>query len=279
MGSLDGCSVLVTGGGSGIGLACARALVADGAAVTICGRSAARLEAAAADLATVPGAGPVAWVPADVTSEAGVEAAVARAVEHGGGRLDAAVNSAGGSRTSGPLILQDLDKVRETVDLNVIGMFLVVKHAGVAIAEAGGGSIVGISSHAGRDSFRFLGAYGAAKAGLDQLVRVAADELGPARVRVNSVRPGIVATEIMGAITAGGPVLDSYLANIPLGRVGEPDDVAALVRFLVGPESAWITGQNISVDGGQSLRSGADFSYFAEMQYGADPRWRFVEGS
>jgi NAD(P)-dependent dehydrogenase (short-subunit alcohol dehydrogenase family) len=278
MGSLDGYSVLVTGGGSGIGLACARSLASEGAAVTICGRTAERLVAAADELRAIPEAGPVAWITADVTSESQVEESVARAIENGGGRLDGAVASAGGSRASGPLILQDVDSFRDTIDLNVTGMFLTVKHAGLAMAERGGGSIVGISSHAGRDTFRFLGAYGAAKAGLDMVVRVAADELGPANVRVNSVLPGIVATEIMAAITAGGPVLNSYMDNIPLRRIGQVDDVAALVRFLIGPESSWITGQNISVDGGQSLRKGADFSYFAEMQYGSDPRWRFVNG-
>jgi NAD(P)-dependent dehydrogenase (short-subunit alcohol dehydrogenase family) len=136
-----------------------------------------------------------------------------------------------------------------------------------------------VSSHAGRDTFRFLGAYGAGKAGMDHLLRVFADELGPSGVRVNTVLPGVIATELMAASTDGGPVLDSYLAEIPLGRVGEPEDVAALVRFLVGPESGWITGQAISVDGGQSLRKGADYGAFAEGVYGADPRWRLVAGS
>ena len=146
-----------------------------------------------------------------------------------------------------------------------MGTFLTLKHAAPRLAAAGGGSYVAISSHAGRDTFRFLGAYGAAKAGMDFLVRVAADELGPARVRVNSVLPGIIDDEIMTGITAGGPVLDSYHSQIPLWRVGTVDDVAALVRFLVGPESAWITGQNISVDGGQSVRGGADFSAVRAM--------------
>jgi NAD(P)-dependent dehydrogenase (short-subunit alcohol dehydrogenase family) len=121
-----------------------------------------------------------------------------------------------------------------------------------------------------------MSAYGAAKAGLDQLVRVAADELGPARIRVNSVLPGVVATELMTAITDGGPVLDSYLAEIPLHRVGRPDEIAAFVRFLIGPESAWITGQNLSIDGGQSVRKGADYGAFAKAAYGSDPRWRLV---
>ncbi len=216
---------------------------------------------------------------ADVTVEEQVVAAVARAAEPAGGKLHALVNSAGGSLHMGPLHMADAAAVQATLDLNVMGTFHTLKHAAPRLAEAGGGSYVTISSHAGRDTFRFLGAYGAAKAGMDFLVRVAADELGPARVRVNSVLPGIIDDEIMTGITAGGPVLDSYHSQIPLWRVGTVDDVAALVRFLVGPESAWITGQNISVDGGQSVRGGADFSPFAQAAYSADPLWKLVEQS
>ncbi len=93
------------------------------------------------------------------------------------------------------------------------------------------------------------------------------------------MQPGVIATEIMGAITGGSPVLDSYLAEIPLKRVGEPEEIGALVRFLIGPESGYITGQAISIDGGQSLRKGADYGAFAQGAYGADPLWRLVEGS
>ena len=275
MGSLEGYSVLVTGGGSGIGQACAAALLADGAAVTICGRTAEKLEMAASELAATPG-GAVAWVTADVTAEPEMEAAVATAVEHGGGRLDGVVANAGGSRHLGPLVMADVEAVRATVELNVIGAFLSLKCSAPFLADSGRGSFVGISSHAGRDSFRFMGAYGAGKAGMDHLLRVAADELGGVGVRVNSVQPGVIATEIMGAITGGSPVLDSYLAEIPLQRVGEPEEIGALVRFLIGPESGYITGQAISIDGGQSLRKGADYGAFAQAAYGADPRWRLV---
>ncbi len=277
MGSLDGYSVLVTGGGTGIGEACAAALLADGAAVTICGRTAATLEEAAGRLSGV--GGPVAWATADVTAEPDVEAVVAAAVEHGGGRLDGVVGNAGGSRHLGPIVLADVEAVRATLDLNIIGAFLTLKHSAPHLADSGRGSYVGISSHAGRDSFRFMGAYGAGKAGMDHLLRVAADEMGGVGVRVNSVQPGVIATEIMGAITGGSPVLDSYLAEIPLTRVGEPEEIGALVRFLIGPESGYITGQAISIDGGQSLRKGADYGAFAQGTYGADPLWRLVEGS
>jgi len=275
--ALEGYGVLVTGGGSGIGEGCARVLARDGAVVTICGRTAEKLEAAAARIrSAVEGAG-VHTIVADVTDEEQVEAAVARAVAEAGA-LHGVVASAGGSLHMGPLVLSDVAQVRATLDLNIVGTFLTLKHSAPHLARTQG-SFVGVSSHAGLDSFRFLGAYGAAKAGLDQLVRVAADELGASRVRVNSIRPGIIDNELMKPITQGSPVLDSYLAEIPLGRVGTVDDVGELARFLIGPESSWITGQCISVDGGQSLRKGADYSAFAEPMYGDQPGWSLITGA
>ncbi len=279
MGTLDGYATLVTGGGSGIGLGCAQALAADGADVTICGRTEARLVAAASKVETVAatGGGRVAWVVADVTDEDQVVAAIAKAAEPAGGKLHALVNSAGGSVQMGPLHMADAAAVRANLELNAMGTFLTIKHSAPLMAAAGGGSYVSISSHAGRDTFRFLGSYGAAKAAMDFFVRVAADELGPSRIRYNSVLPGGIATEIMEGITAGGPVLDSYHAQTPLWRFGTVEDVSALVRFLVGPESAWISGQLFSVDGGQSVRGSADYSAFAQAGYGADPLWKLLE--
>ena len=107
-----------------------------------------------------------------------------------------------------------------------------------------------------------------AKAALDHLCQLAADELGASGVRVNTVRPGLVDTELVALITTEGPVLDDYLACMPISRVGKPDDVARLVRFLLGPESEWITGQTIGVDGGHSLRRGPDLSGVLEPLFG-----------
>jgi NAD(P)-dependent dehydrogenase (short-subunit alcohol dehydrogenase family) len=274
--ALDGYGALVTGGGSGIGLGCAKALAADGSAVTICGRTLAKLEAASVEIETAAPGAQVQMITADVTDEEQVRAAVAAAMEPTGG-LHAVVASAGGSLHMGPLVLSDVDAFRATIDLNVTGTFLTLKHAAPELASAGGGSFVALSSIAGVVTHRFLGAYGTAKAAIDMLVRVAADELGPARVRVNSVRPGIVDDELMTAITAGGPVLDSYHENMPLYRVGTVDDVAALVRFLCGPESGWITGESIAVDGGHALRRGPDYTPFAQPLYADQPGWRLVE--
>ena len=271
MGSIKGLAVLVTGGGSGIGEASAAKLAADGAHVTICGRTeetligaAERIRAAAADGAIVH------HIVADVTSEDDVSAAVAAAAS-GTGRLDGLFACAGGSTGMAPLATAEVDDIRATMELNYIGTFLCLKHGGVQMAaQGGGGSIVGCSSHAGADPMRCLGGYGAAKAGLDHLCRISADEMGRFGIRVNSIQPGIVATELMAPITAGGSLLDDYLPQIPLGRVGEPEEIAELVRFLIGPESSWITGQAFAVDGGQNLRRGADYGALLR-EYGADP--------
>jgi NAD(P)-dependent dehydrogenase (short-subunit alcohol dehydrogenase family) len=259
---ISGRSALVTGGGSGIGFGAARRLAVDGAHVTICGRTEEKLrkaaEAIAADLDGT-GGGSVHWVVADVTVEEQVAAAVTAAREPTG-QLDILFANAGGSFHMGPFAEADVDAIRATVDLNLVGTALCIKHAVPAMREAGGGSIIGMSSGAGHFPHRYLWAYGAAKAGIDMLCRSAAEELGGDGIRVNTVRPGIVDDELMAPITGGGALLDDYLAAMPLGRVGQVDDIAAAVRFLAGPESSWITGVCLPIDGGHHLRKGADYS-------------------
>jgi NAD(P)-dependent dehydrogenase (short-subunit alcohol dehydrogenase family) len=266
-GVLDGRGALVTGGGSGIGLATAKRLAADGAVVTICGRSKERLDAAVEELSAV---GDVAAVVADVTVEDDVANAVATAADRAPQGLHMAVANAGGSSHMGPLVVTGVDEFRATVEVNVVGTFLTIKHAAPYLVRNGGGSIVAVSSIAAAVSHPYLGAYAVGKAGIDMLVKVAADELGRSNVRVNAVRPGLVDTELVAGIMATPDVLDSYLTQTPLGRAGDPDEVAELIRFLAGPESAWITGQAISIDGGHSLRRGPDYTPFAEPVYGAD---------
>jgi len=259
---LAGRTALVTGGGSGIGLGSARRLAADGAHVTIAGRTEDRLVAAAGEIeaAAAPGAR-VGYVVADVTVETDVERAVAAAA--GGEGLDVCFACAGGSLHGGPIVTSDADGWRATVDLNLVGTFLTLKHAGAAMAASGGGSIVAMSSIAGHTTHRYMSAYCASKAAIEMLVKCAADEMGEHGIRVNAVQPGIVDTELVGFITAGGDVLDSYFENMPIPRVGTVDDIAAVVSFLAGPESTWITGQMIGIDGGHQLRRGPDYSFFA----------------
>ncbi len=261
-GGLEGAAAFVSGGSSGIGWACAAALVADGATVTICGRTEATLRTAVERLSAVAGCGGRAlFVVADVTDEPSVEAAVATATAPTGG-LDFVVANAGGGGGLGPVHRQDLSDFTRVLHLNVLGTLALAKHSIPHLVRSKG-SFVAISSIAGHLTHRWFGAYPVAKAGVEELIRNAADEYGAAGVRFNAVRPGFTATELMAAIPRDSPVFASYLENTPLAGVGEPADVAHLVRFLAGDEARWITGQVIDVDGGHSLRRGPDYSTFA----------------
>ncbi len=263
-GQLAGLGVIVTGGGTGIGRACAARLAADGAAVTLCGQRESVLVDAVQRITALAGHGGSAqYVVADVTDEQAVRRVVERALERPG-RLYGCVGNAGGGDVLAPLHVQDLATFVRVLHTNLVGNFLCVKHVVPHLVRQGGGSYVAISSLASHATHRYFGAYPLAKAGVDQLMRNAADEYGPAGVRFNAVCPGFIATEIMEILDRSGPIFSSYLANIPLGHVGEPEDVAELVRFLLGPESRFITGQAIGIDGGQGLRSGPDFSSFVE---------------
>jgi len=267
---LAGKSALITGGGSGIGLACAAAFLRDGASVTLAGRTQSKLEAAAAGLTAAAAAAPsttaradgvigkVAWSVCDVADEDDVRRAVEVAIENGGGNgLDIAVAGAG-TGAAGPIVMTQLDAWRRVMAVNLDGAFLTIKHAGGAMAASGGGSIVAISSIAAPLTHRLMSAYCVSKAALEALVRNAADEMGAAGVRVNAVRPGLVPTDIAAGLVASPPIVADYLAQMPLARLGEVDDIAAGVRYLAGPESSWVTGQCLGIDGGHTLRRGPD---------------------
>jgi 7-alpha-hydroxysteroid dehydrogenase len=269
-GGLEGMAALVTGGGSGIGLGCAARLAADGAHVTICGRSEERLKKGEEAIRAVaaPGA-TVRSIVADVTLEDQVEAAVAEAASATGG-LQAVIASAGGADWLGPVTQLPLEAWRRVLSVNVDGTFLALKHSAPIMIRSGGGSFVGISSIAGARPHRWFGAYGVAKSGIEALCLMAADELGASGVRVNAVRPGLVGTDMTVAMTTIPAIREDYLAQMPLGRIGTVEDIAALCRFLVGPEASWVTGQVIGSDGGHSLRRGPDFSSLLEGHWGKD---------
>ena len=266
-GGIAGWSILVTGGGSGIGLATAERLAADGAHVTICGRTEQKLADATARISAVAADNTTArYVVADVTVEEQVTGAVAAARE-ATGRIDGLFACAGGSTHIGSVLTADVAAVRGTIDLNLMGSVICVKQGALAMQEqevdparGGRGAIVLMSSGAGRFPHPHLWAYGVAKAGICFLAETAGEELGPLGIRVNAVAPGIIDDELMSFITAGGPLLDDYLAQMPLGRVGTVEDVAGAVRYLLGPESSFVTGETLGVDGGHHLRRGADYS-------------------
>jgi 7-alpha-hydroxysteroid dehydrogenase len=262
MADLAGLGFLVTGGGTGIGKACAARLAADGAAVTICGRTEASLQAAAAEISAVADkGGSVQWITGDVTAEADVESFVARAAEPTG-KLNGVIANAGGGGMPMAYGNVDTEEFMRVLNLNVLGTMLSMKHSIPRMLEAGGGSFVGMSSLAGHITHPYFHAYCAGKAGIEAMMRNAADEYGKDKIRFNAIRPGFVATEMMEGIPRDSEVYKSYIDNTPMNDVGQPEDVAELARFLCGPESRWITGQCINVDGGHSLRRGPDFSSF-----------------
>lgn len=267
MGELSGQSALVTGGGSGIGLGCAKAFAADGASVTIMGRNNEKLIAAKAELEAIEGAGDIRIFVGSVASEEDVAAAVESALVDGS--LDIAVANAGTGGLA-PIMATESASWDEVMQTNLNGTFYTVKHAARAMAKSGGGSICAISSIAGVRTHRFMGSYCVSKAGIDMLVRNSADELGIANIRVNSVCPGLVETELASGLLNTEEVLNDYLDCMPISRHGVVEDIAGAVRFLCGPESSWITGVVLSVDGGHHLRRGPNVEPFSRMLYGDD---------
>lgn len=248
MTSLNEAHAFITGGGSGIGLGAARALVADGARVTLCGRTAEKLEAAKAELGD-----PAAIAVADVADEDGLAAALAKANDRA--PLTIAIANAGVGN-AGPLLTTEVEAWQRVLDINLTGAFLTMRMAGGYLAENGGGAMCAVSSIAGSKTHRFMTAYNVSKAGLEMLVRSAADELGSLGIRVNAVAPGLVETEISDRVRRDDQVAEDYRRNMPLGRQGTVDDTASAIRFLCGPESSWITGVVLPVDGGHHLRRG-----------------------
>ena len=197
----------------------------------------------------------------DVADEAHVAAAVASAVD-GSGALHGCV-AAAGTGSFGPLLDTQRAQWDAVLATNLTGAMLTIMHAGRAMV-AGGGSMVAISSIAGILTHRWMTAYCVSKAGLEMLVRNAADELGGAGIRVNAVRPGLVPTDLAAPLVANPPTQADYLEQMPLHRLGTPEDIAEAVRFLIGPESSWITGQVIAADGGHTLRRGPDLDGVAQ---------------
>ncbi|MCW2512748.1 MAG: dehydrogenase, short-chain alcohol dehydrogenase like protein [Mycobacterium sp.] len=269
--SLADRTFIVTGGGSGIGKGVAAAIVASGGDVVLVGRNADRLAAAKDEIETQSDddAGEVSYEPADVTNEDEVDRMV-QAATAWRGRLNGVVHCAGGSETIGPITQVDSEAWRRTVDLNVNGSMYVLKHSAREMVRGGGGSFVGISSVAASNTHRWFGAYGVSKSAIDHLMQLGADELGASWVRVNSIRPGLIRTELVALVLDSPELSEDYRVSTPLPRVGEVTDIANAAVFLLSDAASWITGQVINVDGGQLVRRGPDYSAMLEPIFGAD---------
>ena len=246
MGSFDltGLVAVVTGGGRGIGRAIAEGLAAHGAELVLCGRTRATLDEAAAAL---PGA-PMVHT-ADIGQEGDV-VALRDAVLARHGRIDVLVCNAGVNPIYKGIEQTTLAEWQTVLDTNLTGTFLCCKHLGGAMAAAGRGSIICITSVAGHVGLRKSVPYCATKGGVELLVRALALDWAAKGVRVNCIAPGYFETDLTAGMIANPAMNARLLGATPMGRYGRDADIAGAAVFLAGPAAAYVTGQSLLVDGG-----------------------------
>jgi 7-alpha-hydroxysteroid dehydrogenase len=238
---LDARVAIVTGASSGIGRATALALADAGAHVVLASRTKERLDEVAARI------GPRALVcPTDVSKPTELDALVARTLEvHG--RIDVLVNVAGGTPPTIALAVSD-DDLDAAFRFNVTSAFHLARACAPQLAQHGG-AIVSISSSMSHRVDSGFVAYGTAKAALDHMTRLLAHEWAP-KIRVNAIAVGATKTEALSFVTQMPGVEDGMVAKTPMGRLGEPEDIALAALYLASPAASWVTGQVLAVDGG-----------------------------
>ena len=244
---LEGKIAVVTGAARGIGAACARRFAAEGAAVVIADILEEKGEATAQ--AIRDDGGSAAFIACDTGDAAQARALIERTVARYG-RIDVLVNNAGIFTIADFLDVteEDFDRVLRT---NLKGYFLVGQAAAREMAAAGSGSIVNMSSVNGVMAIESIAAYVVSKGGVNQLTSVMALALAPKGVRVNAIGPGTILTELSGSLLTDEAARRRVLSRTPMGRVGQPEEIAGIAVFLASDDSSYVTGQVIYADGGR----------------------------
>ena len=245
MTELDGKTAVVTGGSRGIGFAIAEALAADGASVAVTARDEGRASEAAEALGGAGGRG----YACDVRDPEACEELIER-VEDDLGPVAILVNNAGVARDNVLVRLKDEDW-QQVLDTNLRGAFFMIRSVARGMMKRRSGRIINISSVVGLTGNRGQANYAASKAGLVGLTKSVAQELASRNVLANAVAPGFVETEMTSDLVA--EAREKLSEQIPLDRIGQPEDVASVVRFLAGPGADYITGQVLVVDGGMTM--------------------------
>ena len=253
--NFNGSVVLISGGGTGIGRGMALAFARANAKVAICGRRIEPLNEVVSEMLKLGGQSVA--LKADVTTPADCQRVVAETTAKFGG-LNILVNNAGIARY-GPLTETADADIDQMLSINVAGAALLSKYAIPALAlnkDKGGASILNIASSVANKPLKDFAVYSATKAAVVHFTKCLASELAPQKIRVNCINPGVVETPIFGTMMPKDAVdqaMENYAKLTPLGRVGQPEDIARAAIFLSAPEAEWITGAVMTVDGGVAL--------------------------
>ncbi|HSR30074.1 MAG TPA: glucose 1-dehydrogenase [Anaerolineae bacterium] len=250
--SLDGRVALITGASRGIGRAIAQCFALTGAKVVVSSRKLDNVQAVADEINKAGGDSLA--IQAHVGRPDDVTALVARTLEVYG-RVDIAVNNAATNPHFGPVLTADEGQWDKILDTNAKGCFRVCKAIAPHMEAQGGGKIINLASIAGLRPQPGMGIYGISKAAIIMLTQILAQELGPANIQVNAIAPGVIKTRFSQVLWQTPQIAEPILAHLPLGRFGEPEDVAGLALYLASDASKYVTGSVFTVDGGMEVAS------------------------
>jgi NAD(P)-dependent dehydrogenase (short-subunit alcohol dehydrogenase family) len=239
--------VIVTGGGRGLGRSIADGFAKQGATVILVGRNLEQLKIAASEI--LEAGGKAAAFVADIADEDSVST-LSKSVYETYGKIDVLVNNAGINPWYKSAEKTTLQEWRQILDVNLTGVFLTCKHVGQFMLDAGQGSIINITSVAGRVGLAKTTAYCAAKGGVEMLTRQLALEWAPKGIRVNAVAPGYFATDLTEGLRTHPVLRRRVLDRTPMGRFGEPQEIVGASLFLASSAAAYVTGHSMAVDGG-----------------------------